>query len=321
MNTNLLFDFTVNKENNEIKVKRAFAADVDLVWNAWTKPEILDQWWAPKPWRAETKTMDFKEGGYRLYAMVSPENEKHWSIMDYTMIDPEKSFSYRDGFCDEQGNINAAMPRSSWTNSFSESDGTTLVDVTIIYDKLEDLEKIISMGFKEGFTMGLGNLDQYIEAQFRLRKELKTNNMPKVTTYLNFPGNTEEAMNFYKSVFKTEFSGRGLQRFGDIPQGDGQPPVAESVKKMILHAELPITAGHVLMATDAPKEMGFELIQGNNMHICIDLDNRDETERIFNALSAGGKITMPLQDMFFGSYFGQFSDKYGINWMLNCQNK
>jgi len=163
MNTNLLFDFSVNRKNNEIKVKRAFAADIDLVWDAWTKPEILDLWWAPKPWRSETKTMDFKEGGYRLFAMVSPHNEKLWSRMDYTKIDPPKSFSYRDGFCDEKGNINTDMPRSSWTNSFGESGGTSIVDVTIIYDKLEDLEKIISMGFKEGFTMALGNLEELLK--------------------------------------------------------------------------------------------------------------------------------------------------------------
>ena len=128
-------------------------------------------------------------------------------------------------------------------------------------------------------------------------------------------------MNFYKSVFKTEFAGKGIQRFGDIPQDAAHPPVAENIKKMVLHAELPTLAGHVLMATDAPKEMGMTVVQGNNMHICLEPETRAEAERIFNSLSDGGKITMPLADMFFGSYFGEFTDRYGINWMVNCMEK
>lgn len=145
--------------------------------------------------------------------------------------------------------------------------------------------------------------------------------MPRVTTYLNFPGTTEEAFTFYRSVFGTEFGGKGIQRFGDIPSDAGHPPVAESVKKMVLHVELPILGEHVLMATDAPEEMGFVLSQGNNMHICLEPATRAETERLFEALSAKGKVTMPLQDMFFGAYYGSCTDQFGINWMLNCIKK
>ena len=165
------------------------------------------------------------------------------------------------------------------------------------------------------------NLDAYIQAQFKLRNQLKTSSVARVCTYLNFPGNTEEAMNFYKSVFRTEFSGMGIQRFGDISQGEGYPPVADEVKKMVLHAELPIMGGHVLMATDAPKEMGFSVTPGNNMHISLEPETRTETERLFAGLSQGGAIIMPLADMFFGSYFGQLTDKFGINWMVNCMQK
>jgi PhnB protein len=142
--------------------------------------------------------------------------------------------------------------------------------------------------------------------------------MSTTTTYLNFPGNTEEAFNFYKSVFGTEFRGNGMQRFGDIPPEAGHPPVSDEVKKMILHVELPIVGGHILMATDAPKEMGFTLVEGNNMHICVQPETKAETKKLFEALSKGGTVTMPLADMFFGSYFGSFTDKYGINWMFNC---
>lgn len=133
----------------------------------------------------------------------------------------------------------------------------------------------------------------------------------------HFPGNTEEAFKFYKSVFKTEFAGKGIQRFGDAPASAEHPPLSDADKKLILHIELPITGGHILMATDAPESMGFKLTPGNNMHISIEPDSRKETKRLFDALSEGGTITMPLQDMFFGAYYGSCTDKYGINWMLN----
>ena len=150
---------------------------------------------------------------------------------------------------------------------------------------------------------------------------MKTSNKARVCTYLNFPGNTEEAFLFYRSVFKTEFSGKGLQRFGDIPADAGHPPVAEAIKKMILHVELPILGGHILMATDAPKEMGMTLTQGNNMHICLEPETKAETKKLFDALSEGGNIVMPLADMFFGAYFGECTDRFGINWMFNCTEK
>jgi uncharacterized glyoxalase superfamily protein PhnB/uncharacterized protein YndB with AHSA1/START domain len=320
MNSNLLFDFSVNKENNTIHVTRDFAANRSLVWDAWTKPELLNLWWAPKPFRTQTKSMDFREGGMWHYAMISPENEVHWCKLDYQTIENQQSYSGLDGFCDEHGTLNEAFPRSLWNNVFSDKGENTTVNITIKYETLEDLEKIISYGFKEGFSMAMENLDQYIEMKFKLRNELKPNRFPRVCTYLNFPGNTEEAFLFYQSVFKTEFSGKGIQRFGDIPADGNHPPVAESVKKMILHVELPITGHHVLMGTDAPKEMGFELNSGNNMHISIEPETREEAKRIFDELSAGGTITMPLEDMFFGAYYGSFTDKYGINWMINHTN-
>lgn len=315
-----IFDFSINKENNTVAVKREFAADLESVWDAWTKPEILDQWWAPKPYRTKTISMDFREGGFWFYAMISPENEKHYSRNDYHKIKLHKSYTGLDAFCHEDGSIDQNMPRTLWTNTFSENKNITTVSITAKYDSLADLEKVIHMGFKEGFTMALENLDHYFETQFKLRKENKTSNTPRVCTYLNFPGNTEEAFLFYKSVFKTEFSGKGIQRFGDIPPNQDHPPVAETIKKMILHIELPITANHVLMGTDAPKEMGFTVTQGNNMHISIEPGTRKEAKRIFKSLSNGGKIEMPLQDMFWGAYFGSFTDKYGINWMINCQS-
>ncbi|MFZ5554402.1 MAG: SRPBCC family protein [Bacteroidota bacterium] len=170
MNARLLFDFTVDKKNNTINVKREFAANRDLVWEAWTNPEILDQWWAPKPYQTRTKSMDFREGGMWFYGMVSPENVIHWCRADYKKIDPKNSFSGLDAFCDEDGNLNTGFPRSLWNNTFSGKGDVTLVDITIQYEKPADLEKIIELGFKEGFTMALGNLDQYFEEHFKSGK-------------------------------------------------------------------------------------------------------------------------------------------------------
>ncbi len=321
MNKTILFNFQVDKESNQINVERAFNAPTDLVWAAWTNPKILDQWWAPKPYKNETKSMNFSKGGQWHYCMISPQGEKHWCLFDFQNIVPLKSFSGIDAFCDENAVTNDSKPKVKWHNDFVAKNGETLVNIILQFEKLEDLETIIKMGFKEGFTAGLENLDQYIAAQFLLRKQNKSSNTARVSTYLNFPGNTEEVFNFYKSVFKTEFSGKGIQRFADIPAEQGQPPIAEEIKKMILHVELPTLGGHVLMGTDVPKEMGFTLNQGNNMHICLEPETRQEADRLFTELSAGGIVTMPMADMFFGAYFGEFSDKFGINWMINFQDR
>lgn len=145
--------------------------------------------------------------------------------------------------------------------------------------------------------------------------------MARVSTYLNFPRNTEEVFNFYKSIFGGEFSGGGIGRFKDIPPAEGAPKIAEEDKNLIMHIELPISGGHVLMGTDAPESMGFKLNFGNNMSISLEPDSKEETKKLFDALSVGGKITMPLQDMFWGAYFGSCTDKFGIQWMFNCTKK
>ena len=164
MKGSLLFDFTVNKENNTVNVTREFGANLSLVWEAWTNPEILDQWWAPKPWKTETVTMDFREGGTWLYYMQGPEGERHYCKNDYIKIEIEKMFSGLDAFCDENGKTNEQFPRTEWVNHFNQNGNTTTVTIKAQYASLEDLEKIIAMGFKEGFTMALENLDHYFES-------------------------------------------------------------------------------------------------------------------------------------------------------------
>ncbi len=321
MNQILQMNFSVDRENKKINVQREFASTIENVWAAWTERELLDQWWAPKPWKAETKSLDFSEGGYWLYAMVGPDHSKQWARVDFDTINFHKSFLTTDYFCDENGNKNADLPLMRWKNEFHPTETGTKVIVEISFTSDSDIEQVITMGFEVGFTAALGNLDQYLEAQFKLRNQNKTSTLARTSTYLNFPGTREEAFNFYKSVFGTEFSGKGIQRFGDIPVDTGHPPVAENVKKMVLHIELPILGEHVLMATDSPKEMGFTLTQGNNMHICLEPETKEETKKLFDALSKGGIITMPLEDMFFGAYFGQCTDRFGINWMFNCIEK
>ena len=308
-----------NLANKRLIITREFDAPVEMVWRAWTDPEILDQWWAPIPWKAVTQSMDFRVGGIWMYYMEGPTGERHYCRADYSSITTYKNYQGLDAFCDEKGNINKEFPQTQWNVTFNPSATGTTVLVENTFKEIADIEKILEMGFEQGFAMAHGNLDQYLQAHFKLRSELSVKG--RTSTYLNFPGNTEEAFNFYKSVFGGEFSGKGIQRFGDIPASAGHPPVQDNIKKMILHVELTIIGGHVIMATDAPKEMGFTLATGNNMHINLEPETRDETKRLFDALSSGGKVTMDLQDMFFGAYFGECTDKYGINWMFTCTGK
>jgi PhnB protein len=142
--------------------------------------------------------------------------------------------------------------------------------------------------------------------------------MARTSIYLNFPGNTEDAFNFYKSVFGGEFGNDGIARFGDMPNMEGAPPMNDVLKSMIVHVELEIIGGLILMGTDAPEEMGFSVIQGNNVSINLEPDTREEADRLFNALSDGGIILQPLQEMFWGAYYGHLQDKFGIYWMVNC---
>jgi PhnB protein len=144
--------------------------------------------------------------------------------------------------------------------------------------------------------------------------------MARVSTYLNFPGNTEEAFLFYKKVFKSEFAGP-VMRFGDGPPCPGQPPISAEQAKMVMHVALPILGGHVIMGTDSPESMGFKLIQGNNVYINLEPDTKAEADRLFAALGEGGKVEMALQDMFWGAYWGTLTDRFGIHWMFNCAAK
>jgi PhnB protein len=144
--------------------------------------------------------------------------------------------------------------------------------------------------------------------------------MASVNVYLNFSRNAEEAFEFYKSVFGGEFEG-GISRFGDAPPDSGMPPVPDSDHNLVMHVSLPILGGFQLMGSDAPESMGFNLKPGNNVYINLSPDTRAETDRLFEAMSAGGEVEMEMQDMFWGDYFGSCKDKFGIMWMFSCTEK
>jgi uncharacterized protein YndB with AHSA1/START domain len=163
MKNNLLFDFTVDKAKKTVRVTREFAADLSLVWDAYTKPEILDQWWAPKPFASRTKFMNFEVGGKRFYAMVSPEGQERWVIQRYTSITPKTNFKFANNFADKDEN--PELPGSDWDFSFSEHpDGreVTKVSITIYNESLARMEKMLEMGFTEGFTMTLKSLEELL---------------------------------------------------------------------------------------------------------------------------------------------------------------
>ena len=156
MKKDLLSDFIVDKTTRTVVVNREFAADLSLVWDAFTKQEILDQWWAPKPWVSKTKFMNFEVGGQRFYAMVGPEGQEHWSIQKFTSISPKTNFKYSNAFADKDEN--PELPGSEWDLNFSEQNGITKVNITIYNESLARMEEQIKMGFQGGFTMTLNYL-------------------------------------------------------------------------------------------------------------------------------------------------------------------
>jgi len=162
MTNSLLFDFTVDKATKTVFITREFDADLSLVWDAFTKPEILDQWVAPKPWMSKTKFMDFKVGGRRFYAMVSPEGQERWAIQKYTSISPKTNFKMFNAFADKDEN--PELPGSDWDYTFSEQNGKTTVRITIYNESLARMEKMIEMGFKEGYTVSMTNLENLLTA-------------------------------------------------------------------------------------------------------------------------------------------------------------
>jgi uncharacterized protein YndB with AHSA1/START domain len=163
-------DFIVDKQTKTVSITKEFAFELSLVWDAYTKPELLDQWWAPKPFASRTKVMDFRVGGRRFYAMVSPDGQERWGLQKYTSISPKTNFKLFNAFADEDEN--PELPGSDWDLTFSEQDGTTKVSISIYNESLERLEKMVEMGFKEGTMSQLDNLEDLL-AKLSAEKESK----------------------------------------------------------------------------------------------------------------------------------------------------
>ena len=163
MNNNLQFDFTVDKATKTVSITREFNAELSLVWDAFTKAEILDQWVAPKPFVSKTKFQDFKVGGRRFYAMVSPEGHERWAIQKYISINPKTNFKMFNVFSDKDENPESQG--SEWDYTFSEQNGITKVTIVIYNESLARMEKMIEMGFTEGFKMSMENLENVLASR------------------------------------------------------------------------------------------------------------------------------------------------------------
>lgn len=162
MKTQAITDFIVSKEAKTITVERSFAAKLDTVWAAWTEADKLCQWWAPKPYACVIAALDFRSGGRWSYSMQGPEGDRHYCFFDYEEVRPKTFYSGRDAFCDEQGNINTALPSMHWELNFRDQGQSTSVRILIHFKTEEDLDAIVKMGFKEGFTQGMDQLDELI---------------------------------------------------------------------------------------------------------------------------------------------------------------
>ena len=149
--------------NRKLYVTREFNAPVEKVWKAWTDSSLLDKWWAPKPWKAETQIMDMRVGGLWIYSMVGPNGDRSWSLAEFKTVNPEKGFAYSCAFCDKDGNIDDSFPKMDWLIEFKTTAAGTKVEVELTFNKAADMEKLVAMGFEGGFTMGLNNLEELLK--------------------------------------------------------------------------------------------------------------------------------------------------------------
>ena len=162
MTRDLRFDFDADKANGALTIARQFAAGRQLVWDCHTKQELLDQWFAPKDLTTQTKHMEFREGGYWHYAMITPDEQRFWNRLDYLTINPIDTYTAMDGFCDEAGVVNPDMPRSRWAVTFADASDRTLVTTVVQYASADDLQKAINMGLEGGMASTLERLDELL---------------------------------------------------------------------------------------------------------------------------------------------------------------
>jgi predicted 3-demethylubiquinone-9 3-methyltransferase (glyoxalase superfamily)/uncharacterized protein YndB with AHSA1/START domain len=286
MKNSLLFDFTVDKTAKTAFVTREFAAELSLVWDAFTKPEILDQWWAPAPFVAKTKYMNFEVGGRRFYAMVSPEGQERWAIQEYTSISPKTNFKFFNTFADKDEN--PELPGSDWDLNFSEQSGTTTVRVAIYNESLARMEKMIEMGFKEGFTMTLNYLEELL-TELSQWKESKREGTPlnKVTPFLMFNDQLEAAIEFYTTTFPNS-EVRNVAR-----TGEGGP---------INSAEF-VVGGQRFMGYNGGSYFSFS----EGVSFYVDCADQDEVDEYWDKLVQAGATPTAC---------GWIKDPFGLSWQI-----
>lgn len=294
--------------DRELIISRVLNAPIELVWEVWTNADHIKNWWGPNGFTNTISKMNLKPGGEWNLVMHGPDGRDYKNKTVFKKIVKHKKIVYE----------HVSAPKFTATIEFEKQGAKTFLKWQMLFETKEEfIQTVKTFKADEGLKQNVSKLESYIQAQITIRKQLKTSRVARTCTYLNFPGNTEEAFLFYKSVFGGEFSGKGVQRFGEIPPFEGQPDLSDKDKKLILHIELHLLGGHVLMGTDAPESMGFKVDFGNNYYIALEPESKKETKRLFDALAKGGKVTMPLKDMFFGAYYGSCIDKFGVNWMLN----
>jgi uncharacterized glyoxalase superfamily protein PhnB/uncharacterized protein YndB with AHSA1/START domain len=298
-----------NTADRELSISRLFNAPIELVWEVWTNPDHIKNWWGPDGFTNTIHLMNVKKDGEWNLTMHGPDGTDFKNKSIFKEIIPLKKIVYE----------HISGPKFLASVEFESQGDKTFIKWHMLFETKEEfIQTVKTFKADEGLIQNVDKLTHYLQSQITIRKQLKNTKMARVSTYLNFPGNTEEAFNFYKTIFGTEFHGGGIQRFGDIAAPEGMPPLSDEDKKLVLHIELPIMGGHILMATDAAESMGLKVEYGNNTHINLEPETREETKKLFEELSVGGKVTMELQDMFWGAYYGSCTDKFGINWMFNC---
>ena len=287
------------KNATTITVATTIAAPIENVWKLWTEPEHIKKWNnASDDWHTPKAQNDLRKGGKFLIRMESKDGKMGFDFSGvYDNVKTNELISYT---LDDGRKVKITF--------------TSVGNNTKVEEAFEaESENSIDMQ-ESGWQSILNNFKKYAELKQR------TATLSKVGTYLNFSRNTEEAFNFYKSVFGGEFLG-DIMRLGDAPVQEGMPPLTKEDKNLVMHIALPIMGNHLLMGTDAPESLGFKMNFGNNIHICLEPNTREETKRLFDALAKGGTVTMNLEDMFWGAYYGTVTDKFGVQWMFNYTNK
>jgi uncharacterized glyoxalase superfamily protein PhnB/uncharacterized protein YndB with AHSA1/START domain len=309
----------------DLVITRVFDAPRELVFKAWTEAERLGQWWGPKGFEVRVVGLDLRPGGTFHYCLRSAGGHEMWGKFVYCDIKAPEQITYVSSFSDEEANVTRAPFSQTWpleiqnTLTLSEDDGKTTLTLrgaplNATAEERATFEEA-HHSIQQGFSGTFAQLEDYLAKTQTAEKQPQTSTtktMAKVNPYLNFAGNTEEAFLFYKSVFGGEFL--ALQRFKDTPEAGKIP---ENEQDKIMHVALPIGNGNILMATDALESMGQKLTVGNNFSLSVDAESKEEADRLFNKLSEGGKPTMPMEQTFWGAYFGMLTDRFGIQWMVS----